>query len=78
MKLFLKGSPLEGQAFVKTGSFSGVQSYAGYVEKDGKRYAFAITVNNWTGSRDDLRVKIAHLIVDLFAPSAVKEVKKAA
>ena len=78
VKLFLKGSPLEGQAFVKTGSFSGVQSYAGYVEKDGKRYAFAITVNNWTGSRDDLRVKIAHLIVDLFAPSAVKEVKKAA
>ena len=53
-------------------------TYLSYVEKDGKRYAFAITVNNWTGSRDDLRVKIAHLIVDLFAPSAVKEVKKAA
>ena len=78
VKLFLKGSPLEGKAFIKTGSFSGVQSYAGYVENNGKRYAFAIIVNNWNGTRNELRVKIAHLLVDLFASASSLEVKKAA
>ena len=63
---FLRGTPLDGKAWVKTGSMSGVQAYAGYAEKDGRKYAFTLIVNNWDGKRSDLRKKIETLLVGLF------------
>ena len=53
---------------------SGIQSYAGYVEKDGKDYAFALVVNHWNGSRAELRTYMEKLLIDVFAPAqAVKK-----
>ena len=63
---FLKETPLSGNARIKSGSMSGIQSYAGYLEKDGKRYAFAIIVNHWNGDRTDLRNEMEKLLNGLF------------
>lgn len=64
---FLKNTPLDGKAHIKSGSMSGIQSYAGYVEKDGKHYAFALIVNYWNGSRAELRTYMEKLLIDIFA-----------
>lgn len=63
---FLKETPLSGNARVKSGSMSGIQSYAGYLEKDGKRYVFALIVNHWNGDRTDLRNEMEKLLNGLF------------
>ena len=62
---FLRNTPLEGKARVKSGSITNVQSYAGYIEKANNRYAFAILVNNYTGTRADVRKEIEKLLVGL-------------
>jgi D-alanyl-D-alanine carboxypeptidase/D-alanyl-D-alanine-endopeptidase (penicillin-binding protein 4) len=62
---FLKNTPLDGKVRVKSGSITNVQSYAGYIEKADKRYAFAILVNNYTGTRADVRKEIEKLLVGL-------------
>lgn len=43
---FLKDSILAGKLIAKSGSASRVKSYAGYIERNGKSYTFAIIVNN--------------------------------
>jgi D-alanyl-D-alanine carboxypeptidase/D-alanyl-D-alanine-endopeptidase (penicillin-binding protein 4) len=48
---FLRGTPLAGNAHVKSGSFKNVQCYAGYVVKNGRDYVFCVMVNNFTGDR---------------------------
>ncbi|WP_339009146.1 D-alanyl-D-alanine carboxypeptidase/D-alanyl-D-alanine-endopeptidase [Fusobacterium varium] len=63
---FLKETPLSGNARVKSGSMSGIQSYAGYLEKDGKRYVFTLIVNHWNGDRTDLRNEMEKLLNGLF------------
>ncbi len=63
---FLKNTALEGKVKVKSGSMSGIQSYAGYVEKNGKKYAFTIIVNHWNGERSVLRKEIEKLLNDIF------------
>lgn len=62
---FLRGTSLEGQARIKSGSLTNVQSYAGYINWQGKRYAFAIIVNQYTGSRANLRKSIESLLNSL-------------
>ncbi|MDR2627354.1 MAG: D-alanyl-D-alanine carboxypeptidase/D-alanyl-D-alanine-endopeptidase [Dysgonamonadaceae bacterium] len=62
VKSFLKGTSLEGRAHIKSGSITGVQSYAGYLEKNGKHYAFALIVNRFTGSRAALRKEIEGVV----------------
>jgi D-alanyl-D-alanine carboxypeptidase/D-alanyl-D-alanine-endopeptidase (penicillin-binding protein 4) len=62
---FLKGSSLEGKAHLKSGSITGVQSYAGYIEKSGKCYAVAIIINHFSGKRADLRKEIEKLLLGL-------------
>lgn len=64
--LFLKNTPLDGKVRVKSGSMSGIQSYAGYVEKDGRTYAFAVVVNHWNGERNELRKKMENLLNTIF------------
>jgi D-alanyl-D-alanine carboxypeptidase/D-alanyl-D-alanine-endopeptidase (penicillin-binding protein 4) len=55
---FLKGSSLQGKALLKSGGMSRVRSFAGYVTKDGKQYAVAVFVNNYSGEN---RLMIRHL-----------------
>ena len=52
-------------ARIKSGSISDVQSYAGYIEKGGKKYAFAIIVNNFTGTRSSLRNQMENFLINL-------------
>lgn len=59
---FLVETPLAGNAKIKSGSMSGVQSYAGYLDKDGKKIAFAIVVNHWNGTRQQLRAEMEKLL----------------
>ncbi|MDR0543182.1 MAG: D-alanyl-D-alanine carboxypeptidase/D-alanyl-D-alanine-endopeptidase [Dysgonamonadaceae bacterium] len=59
---FLKGTALEGKARIKSGSMTAVQSFAGYIDKNGKRYAFALIINHFTGSRAELRKEIEKLL----------------
>jgi D-alanyl-D-alanine carboxypeptidase/D-alanyl-D-alanine-endopeptidase (penicillin-binding protein 4) len=47
---FLKNTFLEGKVHAKSGTLSRVKSYAGYIDKDGKKYVFAIIVNNPNGN----------------------------
>ena len=61
VRSFLQQRELAGSR-IKSGSISGVQSYAGYLEKNGKRYAFAIIVNRFTGNRNSLRNQIEKLL----------------
>jgi len=62
VRSFLKGTSLAGKARIKSGSISNVQAYAGYLEKGGKRYAFTLLINNFTGSRAVLKGQIEKLL----------------
>lgn len=61
---FLKTKKADVKARIKSGSISDVQSYAGYIEKDGKKYAFAIIVNNFTGTRSALRNQMEFFLLN--------------
>ncbi|MDL2222919.1 D-alanyl-D-alanine carboxypeptidase/D-alanyl-D-alanine-endopeptidase [Bacteroidales bacterium OttesenSCG-928-M11] len=63
---FLRGTCLEGKAKVKSGSLTNVQSYSGYINSNGKRYAFAIIVNQYNGTRSNLRKSIESLLISSF------------
>lgn len=62
----LKNTSLEGKAHLKSGSFTHVQSYSGYVEKGNKLYAVSLIINNFTGTRSELRKNIEQLFTGLF------------
>ncbi|MDR0613122.1 MAG: D-alanyl-D-alanine carboxypeptidase/D-alanyl-D-alanine-endopeptidase [Dysgonamonadaceae bacterium] len=63
---FLKKTPLQGKARLKSGTIAHVQSYSGYVEKGNNRYAFSLIVNNFSGKRPDLRKAMEELLIHLF------------
>ncbi len=63
---FLKGSPLQGKARLKSGSMTGVRSYAGYIDKDGKRYAVAVFSNNYSCSLRQMTKGLEQLLLQLF------------
>jgi D-alanyl-D-alanine carboxypeptidase/D-alanyl-D-alanine-endopeptidase (penicillin-binding protein 4) len=63
---FLRNTPLAGRARLKSGSISHVHSYSGYIESNGRRYAVALIINNFTGNRSDLRRDIERLLNGLF------------
>jgi D-alanyl-D-alanine carboxypeptidase/D-alanyl-D-alanine-endopeptidase (penicillin-binding protein 4) len=62
----LKHTALEGKAHLKSGSFTHVQSYSGYVEKENKLYAISLIINNYTGTHAELRKNIEQLFIGLF------------
>ncbi len=64
---FLKNTSLEGISRMKSGSMEGVYSYSGYVDKNGKRYAFSVMVNKFNGSRPEVRKQIEKLLLSLFS-----------
>ena len=59
---FMKGTALEGKAYVKSGSMERVQNYAGYINANDKWYAFCIMVSNFSGQRKPVVQQIATLI----------------
>ena len=59
-------SNLNGKVAVKSGSMTDVQCYVGYYPAQQPRYAFAVLVNNWNGSRKALKNNIDQLLIDLF------------
>jgi len=63
---FLKNTHLEGNARLKSGSLSNVHSYSGYIESKGRRYAVSLIINNFTGTRSELRRGIEQLFNGLF------------
>lgn len=62
----LKGSKLQGNARLKSGSMSRVRSYAGYISKDGKTYTVAIMVNNFSCKQNQIKNDIERLLLALF------------
>ena len=63
LKSLCKGQSGQGRVFAKSGTMSGIKSYSGYVHSStGKKYAFAIIVNNHTGSTRELKRKMGLLL----------------
>ncbi|MDR2497189.1 MAG: D-alanyl-D-alanine carboxypeptidase/D-alanyl-D-alanine-endopeptidase [Tannerellaceae bacterium] len=63
---FLRGTKLQGHAFLKSGGMTGVRSYAGYIDKEGKRYALVIIANNYNGSSSEITREIEKLLLGIF------------
>jgi D-alanyl-D-alanine carboxypeptidase/D-alanyl-D-alanine-endopeptidase (penicillin-binding protein 4) len=63
---FLKGSSLQGKALLKSGGMSGVRSFAGYITKNGKQYAVAVFVNNYSGENRFMIQNLEKLLISLF------------
>lgn len=53
---------------VKSGSMRDVQCYVGYYPADKPRYTWAVLVNNWHGSRPNLKNMIDRLLINIFDP----------
>ncbi|MDR2042413.1 MAG: D-alanyl-D-alanine carboxypeptidase/D-alanyl-D-alanine-endopeptidase [Tannerella sp.] len=66
VRTMLKGSALEGKARLKSGSMSRVRCYGGYVLKDGKQYAVAILINQFSGKNSLMRADVEELLLSLF------------
>lgn len=64
--LFSDGS-MGNRLRLKSGSMGGVLSYAGYLDKNGKRYAIAIVINNFDVSHSVVRGRIEKWFKDLDA-----------
>ena len=65
LKYLFKGTVAEGRIRAKSGGMKRVRSYAGYVQTvGGKRLAFAIIANNYTGKSSEIRKKMERLMID--------------
>lgn len=64
---FLKGTRLEGKAFLKSGGMSRVKNYAGYIllDKD-HRYAVAVFTNNYACDGKEITRALEKLLLSLF------------
>lgn len=63
VRSFLKNSTLNGHVRCKSGSMTGVRSYAGYINNNsGKKLAFSIIVNNAEGMDSEVKIKIEELM----------------
>ncbi len=57
-----RGSAAEGRVHAKSGTLDRIKAYAGYVNaRSGKRYAFAIFVNNYSGDLSPVKSKIVRV-----------------
>lgn len=63
---FLKGTPLQGRALLKSGGMSRVRCYAGYIWKDGRQYAVALFVNNYSCEGREIIKGLEKLLLQLF------------
>ncbi|MFV0472283.1 MAG: D-alanyl-D-alanine carboxypeptidase/D-alanyl-D-alanine-endopeptidase [Paludibacteraceae bacterium] len=65
LKSFLKNTPLFGKVRAKSGTISRVKSYAGYIERDDKKWVFAVLVNNANGNSREVTGKIENFLLDI-------------
>ncbi len=66
LTIFLKNTPLQGKAYLKSGTLRNVVCYAGYVQLDGKTYTVALMVNNFYGSASTIRKAMEQVLLDSF------------
>lgn len=62
----LKNTFLQEKTRLKSGSMSRVSCYGGYIEKDGKVYAIALLINNFSGKNAQMRKAVEELLLSLF------------
>lgn len=56
------GSAAEGRVRAKSGTLDRIRNYSGYVNaRSGKRYAFALFINNYTGDLSSVKSKIVRV-----------------
>lgn len=67
---FMKGTPLAGKTFLKSGSMERVKNYAGYIFVNGKKYVFCIFVSNFTGRASKVAQQISQLLNGLVKEDA--------
>lgn len=67
VKKLLKGTCLEGQIALKSGSMNGVQCYAGFYPAISPEYAVVLMVNNYHCNYDNLKKSIETLFLEMFA-----------
>ncbi|MEL6668039.1 MAG: D-alanyl-D-alanine carboxypeptidase/D-alanyl-D-alanine-endopeptidase [Bacteroidota bacterium] len=61
-----RNTAAEGRLYAKSGSLSGVRAYAGYVFRtDGRKLAFCIMVNNYSGSSGDISRQLQQFMISL-------------
>ncbi|MBR5298397.1 MAG: D-alanyl-D-alanine carboxypeptidase/D-alanyl-D-alanine-endopeptidase [Parabacteroides sp.] len=65
VRTFLKETPLQGRAFLKSGGITGVRCYAGYIRKEQKNYAVAVLSNNYSCSMRQMTKDLEKLLVQL-------------
>ncbi|MBR5117336.1 MAG: D-alanyl-D-alanine carboxypeptidase/D-alanyl-D-alanine-endopeptidase [Muribaculaceae bacterium] len=64
----IQTSSINGMIASKSGSMRDVQCYVGYFPANEPKYAWAVLVNNWHGSRLNLKEMIDSLLLGIFAP----------
>lgn len=64
----LPETSLATDVVLKSGSMSGVQTFVGYYPAKKPRYVFAILVNEFSCSRNELRDNMDRLLINLFLP----------
>ena len=62
---FLDKTPLQGKVHAKSGTISGVKSYAGYIENNNKTYVFSILVNHADGTSKAVTRRIEEFLLQL-------------
>jgi len=62
-------SSISGMIASKSGSMRDVQCYVGYFPANEPKYAWAVLVNNWHGTRSNLKEMIDSLLLNIFDPS---------
>ena len=65
---WMKESSLSTHIAVKSGSMRDVQCYVGYYPAEEPQYAWAVLVNNWHGSRPNLKNMSDRLLINIFDP----------
>lgn len=62
------GTSAEGRVRAKSGTLDRIKTYAGYVNaRSGKRYAFAVFINNYSGDSWDAKSKIVRIWTKMVA-----------
>jgi len=62
------GTPAEGRVRAKSGTLDRIRNYSGYVNaRSGKRYAFTLFINNYTGDLGPVKSKIVRVWTKMVA-----------